>query len=78
MTGIQGLLVGMLEDVPSPPHEFCGLGTEHDCYQRVAEDELLYAFAEKFAEDGKPRRELTLAEHDKIEHPDGFDPETET
>ena len=78
MTGIQGLLVGMLEDVPSPPHVYCGLGTEHDSYQRVVQDELFDAFSEKFTEDRKPRRELTLAEHDEIEHPNGFDPETET
>lgn len=78
MTGIQGFLVGILEDIPSPPHLRCGLGTEYDCCPKAVEDELVDAFAEKFAEDGKPRRELTLAEHDKIEHPDGFDPETET
>ena len=45
---------------------------------KVVQDELFLAFSEKVAEDRKPRRELTLAEHDKIEHPDGFDPKTDT
>lgn len=45
---------------------------------KVVQDELFLAFSEKVAEDRKPRRELTLAEHDKIEHPDGFNPKTDT
>lgn len=45
---------------------------------RVVEDELFRAFAEKVAEDDKPKREPTLEEHDKQHHPDGFDPKTDT
>ena len=45
---------------------------------KVVEDELVSAFSEKFTEDRKPRKQLTLEEHDKIEHPNGFDPNTMT
>ena len=45
---------------------------------KVAEDELFCAFSDKFAEDAKSPENMTLQEHDKIHHKNGFDPETMT
>jgi Icc-related predicted phosphoesterase len=45
---------------------------------KVAEDELFSAFSEKVAEDAKSPENMTLQEHDKIHHKNGFDPETMT
>ena len=78
MTGIQGFLVGILEEVPSQPHLDSGLGAVLITAPKIAEDELVDAFGEKFAEDAKPKKEQTLEEHDKQHHPGGFDPATET
>lgn len=78
MTGIQGFLAGILEEVPSQPHVNSGSGMVLVRSPKVAQDELVEAFMEKFAADAKPRREPTLEEHDKQHHPGGFNPETET
>ena len=78
MAGIQGLLAGILDEVPSQPHKDSGSGAVLVRSQKVVQDELEEAFMEKFASDAKPKREPTLEEHDKQHHPGGFDPSTET
>lgn len=78
MTGIQGFLAGILEEVPSHPHENSGSGAVLIPSCKVVQDELLNAFMEKFAWDAKPRKEPTLEEHDRQHHPGGFNPETDT
>ena len=45
---------------------------------RVAEDELVSAFAERFAADAEMPKNQTLEQHDKQHHPNGYDPETMT
>lgn len=62
MESVQTLLFELLDDSPS----------------KDVEDGLIDAFIEKFAEDGLPKKEQTLQEHDKQHHPDGYDPETMT
>lgn len=78
MIGIQGFLAGILEEVPSQPHVNCGSVEVLVRSPKVAQDELVDAFMEKFASDAKPKREPTLEEHDRQHHPGGFNPETET
>ena len=78
MTGIQGFLACILEEVPSQPHVNSGSGTVLVRSQKVVQDELVEALMEKVAADAKPRREPTLEEHDRQHHPGGFNPETET
>ena len=51
MTGIQGFLAGILEEVPSQPHVNSGSGMVLVRSPKVAQDELVEAFMEKFAAD---------------------------
>ena len=78
MAGIQGYLVGILEEMPSLSCVNSGTGTVLVRSPKVAQDELIDAFMEKFAWDSKPRKEPTLEEHDRQHHPNGFNPETDT
>lgn len=62
MTLVQDYLFSMLLDQSS----------------KVAEDEVVDVFLEKFALDGKPKKPKTLQEHDKEVHGGHFDPKTMT
>lgn len=78
MTGIQGFLVGILEEVPPQPHGNSGSRAVLIGDSKVVQDELVDAFMEKFVGDANPKKEPTLEEHDRLFHPDGFNPETDT